>query len=78
MLTLTIGTFVNPSYMSDRTDQANAIFTDLDSITKKIGYLNSYRKQHQMDNADYVAEELTPERENQHNQEWQRYVSLID
>ena len=54
------------------------VFDDLDRITKKIEYLNSYPEQHQMDNVDYVIEELTPERESQHKQEWQRYVSLID
>lgn len=54
------------------------LYTDFVKITKKIEYLKNYRIEHGMDQVDYGFEELTPEREAQHNKEWNRWVSMID
>lgn len=54
------------------------IYTDRERLEKKMQYLSEYRYKHGMKPVVYVAELLTKEREEQHDKEWKRWVSLID
>ena len=57
---------------------ADPIYTDIDKARKKIDYLTNYRKKHKMEFAAYGLEELTPERESQHEKEWKQFCDAID
>lgn len=57
---------------------ANPTYTNLNSIINKIKYLTDYQKNNSMSPVEYGIEELTPERLAAHNQEWSRFVALLD
>lgn len=54
------------------------IYTDLEKARKKVNYLLEYGQKNKMKFKDYGVETLTPEREVQHNKEWQKFCSLMD
>jgi hypothetical protein len=54
------------------------IYTDLKKAQDKIEYLNEYRVKNNMPVVEMFVEELTPEREEQHNTEWKRFVDMLD
>ena len=56
----------------------DAIYTDRNKAMDKLVYLAEYRTKNEMDPQPMVVEELTEERYDQHEQEWERYCSMID
>lgn len=57
---------------------ADPIYTEWEKAVKKVKYLLDYRKEHKMKPTAYKIEKLTPEREAQHDKEWQSFVMAID
>jgi len=54
------------------------IYTDIQKAHTKIDYLIEYREEHNMEFVNYGIEELSKKREEQHNQEWQKFCQAID
>jgi len=57
---------------------ADPIYTDIQKGRDKIRYLEDYRVRHNMPPEEYVLEELSEEREAQHDREWREFVSMLD
>jgi len=57
---------------------ADPIYTDRAKAEAKIEYLRQYEIEHGMEREEYVVEELTKEREEQHQKEWRKFLSALD
>jgi len=57
---------------------SDPIYTDIEKAKKKIEYLKTYEKEHNMEPEDYEIEILTPERRAQHEKEWNQFCNMID
>jgi hypothetical protein len=54
------------------------IYTDRKKAEDKIAYLERYNIENGMDAEVQTIEELSPEREKQHEVEWKQFCSAID
>ena len=54
------------------------VYDDKEKARVKVRYLRDYRAKNDMDSKDWYIEELTAEREAQHDIEWKRFCSMID
>jgi hypothetical protein len=54
------------------------IYFDKEKARAKVNYLRKYEVEHNMKGCDWYIEELTPEREAQHEKEWIKFVGAID
>ncbi len=54
------------------------IYADKQKAEAKVAYLVDYRIKNKMEYREYVIEELTPERVEQHEREWKKWGTMID